>query len=302
MDGRRRSRRMGEQASGGGAPYESEVSTNYGVWWGNPLIAVSSAPHDTWDTNGMARDSGVARVRPVPTSARGIHQQAATTRKTKGEQAPYQAEGGESPPPGVRKRTSRREHFTQPSARDGPRGGRRGRRPRRSGTGERREEGRSDRQKVSSEYTSSADSLFFPALLAPPHFGGPRRPHIRYPGGGSRRPQEVQEGAQEASGSSQEATGGPRRLPYQCYYTSGVDSFFPKQLAERGAVVVEANSGRGKAKQRHPQQNLVVRAVSPETSSQLSFLSCPGLGVSPETSSQIGAPRCRARGGPARFA
>ena len=99
MDGRRRSRRMGEQASGGGAPYESEVSTNYGVWWGNPLIAVSSAPHDTWDTNGMARDSGVARVRPVPTSARGIHQQAATTRKTKGEQAPYQAEGGESPPP-----------------------------------------------------------------------------------------------------------------------------------------------------------------------------------------------------------
>ena len=77
---------------------------------------------------------------------------------------------------------------------------------------------------------------------------------------------------------------------------------FPKQLAERGAVVIEANSGRGKGEQRHPQQNLVVRAVSPETSSQLSFLSCPGLGVSPETSSYIWAPTCRARGGPARFA
>ena len=154
------------------------------------------------------------------------------------------------------------------------------------GRGGRRKGPGGSRQKVSSQYISSADSLIFPALLAPPPIlGGPRRPHIRYPGGGSRRPQEVQEGAQETSGSSHEATGGPRRLPYQCYYTSGVDSLFPKQLAERGAVVVEANSGRGKRKQRHPQQNLVVRAVSPETSSQLSFLSCPGLGVSPERSS-----------------
>ena len=52
--------------------------------------------------------------------------------------------------------------------------------------------------------------------------------------------------------------------------------FFPKQLAERGAVVIETNSGRGNRKQRRPQRNLVVRAVSPETSSQLSFLSRPG--------------------------
>ena len=81
----------------------------------------------------------------------------------------------------------------------------------------------------------------------------------------------------------------PRRPSYQnvsSYCTSGADPcFFPKQLAERGDVVIEANSGRGNAEQRHPQQNLVVRAVSLETSSQLSFLSCPGLGVSPETSS-----------------
>eukprot|EP00959_Pyramimonas_sp_CCMP1952_P175169 3660547-Pyramimonas_sp.AAC.1 len=37
---------------------------------------------------------------------------------------------------------------------------------------------------------------------------------------------------------------------------------FPKQLAERGAVARETNSGRGSADQRHPHANLVVLAVS----------------------------------------
>ena len=54
--------------------------------------------------------------------------------------------------------------------------------------------------------------------------------------------------------------------------------FSPNSLLNWGAVVIEASSGRGRSGQRRPQQNLVVRAVSPETSSQLSFLSWPGLG------------------------
>ena len=138
-------------------------------------------------------------------------------------------------------------------------------------------------QNLSSYCTSGADSLMFSDLVSPPYFGGPRRPPVRYPPlgapGGFRKPQRVpgchrrpRRGPQEAPGGPQEAASASvmralpsalprhptsffvsRRAPADLSTSSpGLvlrQSFFPKQLAERGAVVVEANSGRGKAKQ-----------------------------------------------------
>ena len=81
---------------------------------------------------------------------------------------------------------------------------------------------------------------FCSALVPPPHFRGPGRPHVRYPPPGSprkpqrglRRPQEAQE-PQEASGGPQEAPGGHKRPPYQnlsSYCTSGADSLMFSDL------------------------------------------------------------------------
>ena len=54
--------------------------------------------------------------------------------------------------------------------------------------------------------------------------------------------------------------------------------FFPKQLCLLGCCGDEAISGRRRPKPRHLQNAEVVLRGSPETSSQISFLNCPGLG------------------------